>query len=77
MLAEPATLICKERDRMVLLSTGKYNRLKRHDREVMALADFTDADIVAIENIKPSTAASAFDHEMEAQALFPQPFRSK
>lgn len=65
MLAETVTVICKGRDRMVLLSTGEYNRLKRHDREVMALADFTDADIVAIENVKPSTVASAFDHEME------------
>jgi hypothetical protein len=31
----------------------------------MGLADFTDADIAAIKKVKPSKAASAFDHEME------------
>ena len=64
-LAEPVTVTCKGRDRMVLLSTEEYNRLKRRDREVMTLADFSDADIAAIKNVKPSTAATAFDHEME------------
>ena len=64
-LAEPVIVTCKGRDRMVLLSTEEYNRLKRRDREVMSLADFTDADIAAIKNVKPSAAATAFDHEME------------
>jgi PHD/YefM family antitoxin component YafN of YafNO toxin-antitoxin module len=64
-LAEPVTVTCKGRDRMVLLSTEEYNRLKRRDREVMTLADFTDADIAALKKVKPSTAASAFDHETE------------
>jgi hypothetical protein len=50
---------------MVLISTEENNRLKRLNREVKALADFTDADIAAIENVKPSRAASAFDHEVE------------
>ncbi|MEQ1521331.1 MAG: type II toxin-antitoxin system Phd/YefM family antitoxin [Aestuariivirga sp.] len=64
-LAEPVTVTCNGRDRMVLLSTEEYNRLKRRDREVMSLADFTDADIAAIKTVKPSAAATAFDHEME------------
>ncbi|MDO8353666.1 MAG: type II toxin-antitoxin system prevent-host-death family antitoxin [Aestuariivirga sp.] len=64
-LAEPVTVTSNGRDRMVLLSTEEYNRLKRRDREVMTLADFTDADIAAIKKVKPSTAASAFDREME------------
>jgi hypothetical protein len=50
---------------MVPLSIEECNRLKRRDREVLTLADFTDADIAAIEKVKPSTATSAFDHEME------------
>jgi len=53
------------RNRMVLISTEENNRLKRLNREVKALADFTDADIAAFENVKPSRAASAFDHEVE------------
>ena len=64
-LAEPVTVTCKGRDRMVLLSTEEYNRLKRRDREVMSLADFTKADIAAIKKVKPSKATTAFDHEME------------
>ncbi len=62
---------------MMPLSTEENKPLKRRDREVMTLADFTDADIVAIEKVKPSAAASAFDHEMERWALSTQPFRSK
>jgi PHD/YefM family antitoxin component YafN of YafNO toxin-antitoxin module len=64
-LAEPVTVTCKGRDRMVLLSTEEYNRLKRRDREVMSLADFSEADISAIKNVKPSETATSFDHEME------------
>jgi hypothetical protein len=64
-LSEPVTVTCKGRDRMVLLSTEEYNRLKRRDREVMGLADFNDADIAAIKDVKPSADATAFDHEME------------
>ena len=64
-LAEPVTVTCKGRDRMVLLSAEEYNRLKRRDRQVMNLADFTDADIAAIKNVKPSAAATAFDREVE------------
>jgi hypothetical protein len=50
---------------MVPLSTEENKLPKRRDREVMTLEDFTDADIAAIENIKPTAAASTFDHEME------------
>jgi PHD/YefM family antitoxin component YafN of YafNO toxin-antitoxin module len=64
-LAEPVTVTCNGRDRMVLLSTEEYNRLKRRDREVMGLADFSDADIAAIRKVESSETASAFDHEME------------
>ena len=65
-LAEPVTVTCRGRDRMVLLSAEEYNRLKRRDRQVMNLADFTEADIAAIKNVKPSAAATAFDHEVVA-----------
>ncbi len=64
-LAGPVTVTCNGRDRMVLLSTEEYNRLMRRDRQVMGLADFTEADIAAIRNVKPSAAATAFDHEVE------------
>jgi hypothetical protein len=50
---------------MVPLSIEEYNRLKRRDREVLNLADFTDANIAAIEKVKPSASATAFNREME------------
>lgn len=47
-------------------SIEEYKRPKQRDREVMALADFTDADIAAIKKVKPSATSSAFDHEINA-----------
>lgn len=64
-LAAPVTVTSNGRDRMVLLSTEEYNRLKRRDREVLGLGKFTDADLDAIAAVTPSAAARAFDHELE------------
>jgi Antitoxin Phd_YefM, type II toxin-antitoxin system len=64
-LAEPVTVTCKGRDRMVLLSTEEYNRLKRRDRQVLGLNDFSDFDIEAIQAVEPSTVAVAFNYELE------------
>jgi hypothetical protein len=64
-LAAPVTVTCKGRDRMVLLSTEEYNRLKRRDRQVVGLGDFTDGELEAIGTVKPSAAALAFNFEME------------
>lgn len=36
-------------EQAVLLSAEEYYRLKRRDREVLGLGDFTDEDIVALE----------------------------
>jgi PHD/YefM family antitoxin component YafN of YafNO toxin-antitoxin module len=64
-LAEPVTVTCNGRDRMVLLSTEEYNRLKRRDRQVLGLNDFSDTDLEAIQAVQPSTAAIALNHELE------------
>lgn len=64
-LAAPVTVTSNGRDRMVLLSTEEYNRLKRRDRQVLGLGDFTDAELEAIAAVKPSATARAFDHELE------------
>lgn len=50
----------------VLISSAEYERLKRRDREVLGLEDFTDADIAAIEAAHPPAEAAAFDHEMNS-----------
>jgi hypothetical protein len=64
-LTSPVTVTCKGRDRMVLLSTEEYNRLKRRDRQVIGLGEFTDDDLNAIGSVKPSAAASAYNHELD------------
>jgi prevent-host-death family protein len=64
-LAEPVTITSNGRDRMVLLSADEYQRLKKRDREVLSLSDFTDADIAAIAKVQPSAIAHTFDSEFE------------
>lgn len=53
-IAEPVTITSNGRDRMVLLSAEEYQRLKRRDRRVMAVDDFTADDIAALEQARAS-----------------------
>jgi hypothetical protein len=50
--------------RMIRVS-AEYHRLKRRDRQVLGLEDFTDADIVALEATRAPDASKAFDHELK------------
>jgi hypothetical protein len=63
-IAEPVTITCNGRDRMVLLSAEEYSRLKRRDRRVMTLDDFTEEDVQALRSMQAPGAAAAFDHEV-------------
>lgn len=63
-LAEPVTVTCNGRDRMVLLSSDEYQRLKRRDRRVMTLDDFTDADLQALLTAEPPPESAQFDNEV-------------
>ena len=62
--AEPVTITREGRDRMVLMSAEEYSRLKRRDRQVMTLDDFTDEDIAALEEVRAPSEAAAFNHEV-------------
>jgi hypothetical protein len=42
----------------------EYSRLKRRDRRVMGLEDFTEEDLEAIRYAEPPPEAAAFDHEV-------------
>jgi len=64
-LTQPVTVTKNGRDRTVLISADEYHRLKRRDRQVMALSDFTEADIAAIERASPPAEAARFDHEVK------------
>jgi prevent-host-death family protein len=63
-LTEPVALTRNGRERLVVLSADEYHRLKRRDRQVLKLEDFTEQDLEAILAVEPSPAASAFDHEV-------------
>jgi prevent-host-death family protein len=63
-LTEPVTVTRNGRERIVVLSVDEYRRLKRRDRQVLGLEDFTEADAQAIRAAEPPPEASAFDHEV-------------
>ena len=62
-LTEPFAITRNGRERIVLLSADEYHRLKRRDRQVMNLEDFTEADGQAIRGVEPPAEAASFDPE--------------
>ena len=49
----------------MLISADEYQRLKRRDRQVLTLSDFTDADVAAFEATRAPESSKAFDHELQ------------
>jgi len=47
-LTEPVTITKNGRDRLVMLSADEYERLKRRDRRVVRLEDFTEDEMALI-----------------------------
>src|SRR5580692_8645907 len=64
-LVQPVAVTRNGRERTVMISVEEYHRLKRRDRQVLRLEDFTDADIAALEETRAPDASKAFDHELE------------
>jgi len=48
-----------------MISADEYHRLKKRDHEVLAIEDFTDADIEAVRRAMPSKEAEAFNQEIK------------
>lgn len=63
-LTQPVAVTRNGRERTVMISTDEYHRLKRRDREVLGLDDFTDADIAALEAARAPELSKAFDEEI-------------
>ena len=63
-LTQPVAVTRNGRERTVMISVEEYRRLKRRDRQVMSLEDFTDADIAALEASRAPEASKAFDDEL-------------
>ncbi|MGA9599030.1 MAG: hypothetical protein WBS22_01975 [Methylocystis sp.] len=49
----------------MLLSSEEYRRLKRRDREVLAIEDFTEADAASVRRAEPPAESAAFNHELK------------
>ena len=64
-LAQPVTITHHGRDRTVMISAEEYQRLKRRDREVLGLDDFTEADLAAIRASEPPAETALFDPELK------------
>ena len=64
-LRQPVSVTRNGRERTVLISAEEYARLKRRDRQVMSLADFSADDLAALESARPPAEAAAFDYEMK------------
>jgi PHD/YefM family antitoxin component YafN of YafNO toxin-antitoxin module len=64
-LTQPVVVARNGHERTVMISVEEYHRLKRRDRRVMGLEDFTDEDISALEEIRAPEAAKAFDSELK------------
>jgi PHD/YefM family antitoxin component YafN of YafNO toxin-antitoxin module len=63
-LTQPVAITRNGRERTVMLSAEEYHRLKRRDHQVLARADFTEADIAALEAARAPESSKAFDHEL-------------
>ena len=62
-LTQPVAVTRNGRERTVMISIEEYHRLKRRDRQVLGLEDFTDADIAALEQVRAPDLSKAFDDE--------------
>jgi PHD/YefM family antitoxin component YafN of YafNO toxin-antitoxin module len=65
-LVQPVAVTRNGRERTVMISVEEYHRLKRRDRQVLELQDFTDADLEALEQTRAPDASKAFDHELKS-----------
>ena len=64
-LTQPVAITRNGRERTVKISVEEYERLKRRDRQVLSLDDFTDEMIAAIERAEPPEEASQYDNEYQ------------
>ncbi|HZL00594.1 MAG TPA: type II toxin-antitoxin system prevent-host-death family antitoxin [Caulobacteraceae bacterium] len=62
-LKAPVTITNHGRESLVLMAADEYQRLRRRERRVMGLDDFTEADLAAIEASQAPPQAADFDHE--------------
>ena len=67
-LSQPVVVASGGRGGTVMISADECRRLKRRNREVLGLDDFTDADVEAVRRARPSTESAAFNDEAAPDA---------
>jgi prevent-host-death family protein len=65
-LSQPVVVTRNGRERTVMISVEEYERLKRRDRQVLSLDDFTAADLAALETTRAPEDSKAFDGELNS-----------
>lgn len=63
-LQEAVTITKNGRDRLVMISAEEYSRLKRRDRRVVKLEDFTDAEMALIAATEAAPEDEGLDIEL-------------
>jgi PHD/YefM family antitoxin component YafN of YafNO toxin-antitoxin module len=64
-LQEPVTITKNGRDRLVMVSAEEFERLKRRDRKVVRIEDWTVEDIELMSKQLESAGDPTFDQETE------------
>jgi prevent-host-death family protein len=64
-LQEPVTITKNGRDRLVVISAEEYARLKRRDRRVVKLEDYTDEEMALIAATEPAPEDAVLDAELK------------
>ena len=64
-LTEPVVITKNGRDRLVVLSAEEYARLKRRDRRVVRLEDFTDEEMALIARAETRPEDAHLDAELK------------
>lgn len=64
-LSEPVTITKNGRDRLVVLSAEEYARLKRRERLVVALEEFTEEDMALIAKAEVPPGHDHLDAELK------------
>ena len=64
-LTEPITITKNGRDRFVMLSAEEYSRLKRRDRQVVRLEDFSAAEMALVAQSEVPVEHKSLDDELK------------
>ena len=64
-LIEPVTITKNGRDRLVVLSAGEYERLKRRDRIVIRAGELTEEEIAQIAKAEVPAEHAHLDEELK------------